>query len=354
MVANKEYFRPEHPYAPQKYGRIPLLDEINITYHASRVAGKEAFLNGEIDFYQPSGTLDTALSRELLDKVRDALCFAVHFWACCPLGLYFQYKNPVFQDIRVRQAISLGIDRQKVWEGGLEKTGLPGGGPVALYYTGQAENPPPVEDYGANAMYDPERAKQLLREAGLEPPLKLSVYETVGGISADFHAALEAVVFSLRQSGVADISIVERDAVVFANDRLTGSFPDLMYNTPGTLTFGLTLDSAVGPVMRTGSPNNPGSLSDPELDALLDKYSLLVNPDDAIRTAKEIQQRIVDNVDNVWFGWVGGLMIAQNWFKGQLVSPDGFVTGAATSNGKYTWIDDTAPGGRAGTEKVSG
>jgi peptide/nickel transport system substrate-binding protein len=73
--------------------------------------------------------------------------------------LGFNLKNPIFQDVRVRKAMALAINRQALVDSVLEGLGTIGTGP----YT------PTSWAYPADAKplpYDPEAAKQLLKEAG--------------------------------------------------------------------------------------------------------------------------------------------------------------------------------------------
>ena len=77
--------------------------------------------------------------------------------------MFFDTQNPPFNDLKVRQAISHAIDRESISTAvmqGLEIPAysmLPGGFPCS-----QADNP----DIRAIQAYDPEKAKQLLAEAG--------------------------------------------------------------------------------------------------------------------------------------------------------------------------------------------
>jgi peptide/nickel transport system substrate-binding protein/oligopeptide transport system substrate-binding protein len=81
------------------------------------------------------------------------------------LNTYYLGLNctrPPFDDRRVRQAVNLAIDRQRILESVFEKRGVLAGGPV----------PPGLWKYGRGPMpaggypYDPVRAKELIREAG--------------------------------------------------------------------------------------------------------------------------------------------------------------------------------------------
>ena len=73
--------------------------------------------------------------------------------------LGFNLKHPFFADVRVRQAISHAIDRQSIIKGALLGQGIAAFGP---YKPGTWPYHPGLHPYP----YDPERARQLLAEAG--------------------------------------------------------------------------------------------------------------------------------------------------------------------------------------------
>ncbi|MBS1127708.1 MAG: peptide transporter substrate-binding protein [Nitrospirae bacterium] len=81
---------------------------------------------------------------------------------CYYLGL--NCSRPPFNDVKVRQAVNMAIDRKRILETVYENRGVLAAGPV----------PPPLWKFGLGPKdsdgyrYDPEEARQRLREAGLE------------------------------------------------------------------------------------------------------------------------------------------------------------------------------------------
>lgn len=73
--------------------------------------------------------------------------------------LGYNLRKPLFQDKRVRQAISHAIDKQELIDGVLLGLGQPANGP---YVPGSWPHNPHVKDYA----FDPARAAALLEEAG--------------------------------------------------------------------------------------------------------------------------------------------------------------------------------------------
>jgi ABC-type transport system substrate-binding protein len=186
----------------------------------------------------------------------------------------------------------------------------------------------------------------LLQEAGHSEPLKLQIYQPTS-YPAAWQGAIDTVIFNWKQAGVVDATKVERDAIVFQQDQVNKSFPDLMFTISG-MSLGYTIDTLLTPALLSGSPANYGSLTDPTLDDLLNKWSLATSPDEGVRLARQMTTRIVENVDNLWFGWIGGIEIDRAWLHGMVMSTHNCYNGIGLGNYKYAWIDQTAPDGRGG------
>ncbi|MGD9891818.1 MAG: ABC transporter substrate-binding protein, partial [Dehalococcoidia bacterium] len=336
------------PYKPEKYGQspLPLADKLTRQYFANNVTAKEAFFGGKVDQFQPGCGLDTALVREELQRVPNAIVMTNAYWSCCPLGMYFQYKNQLFQDIRVRRALSMSINREQVWSGGMDKTGVVGAAPIPFDFSGY-EVPPSLTNYGANAQYDPKQAKQLLEAAGHREPLKLQVYQGPN-LPTAWQGALDTVIFNWKQAGIVDATLVVRDSQVLTQDQVNKSFPDMLFPSASALSQSYTLDSLVAPAMLTDSPRNYGSLSDPTLDNLLNQWSVTTDPEEGVRLARQMTERVVDQVDYLWFAWIGGIEVDQPWLHGMVMSTHNCHNGIGLGNYKYAWIDQTAPDGRGG------
>lgn len=106
---------------------------------------------GQLDAAQ--GLPYAALSQFLEDpayRVSSADTSRVFFGA-------FNYETPALQDIRVRQAVALSIDRERFTEVLLQGSGTPADGPFPAGFSGSGAQGPG---------YDPAQARQLLAEAG--------------------------------------------------------------------------------------------------------------------------------------------------------------------------------------------
>jgi peptide/nickel transport system substrate-binding protein len=145
------------------WGEKAKVDELIIRPIADNAARLQALQTGEIQGYdlvepQDIQTIEGDENLQILDRP----AFNVAY-------VGFNVSTPPLDNPKVRQAIAYGLDRQAV---------------VDNFYAGRAEvatqfMPPEVVGYSEDVPtyeYDPEKAKQLLREAGLQMPVKLDFW----------------------------------------------------------------------------------------------------------------------------------------------------------------------------------
>ena len=93
-------------------------------------------------------------------------------------GIYMRTDKPPFNDVRVRRAISHGVNRQAIIDAVFIK-----GEPTAAISRGVPEWSPRIDQLGPGARYyrhDPNEARRLLAEAGFPNGLKTQLNCTPG------------------------------------------------------------------------------------------------------------------------------------------------------------------------------
>ena len=132
----------------------PALDEVDIIFYDDNNTKLMAFKNGDIDWCDVSADMLSQYSND--PDVKDCITLyetlGVHF-----VNLNLQSDN--LKDAKVREALSIAIDRQALLDNTLSGAGTPAGCWLAPQTPGH--------DDSASYDYDPERAKQLLAEAGV-------------------------------------------------------------------------------------------------------------------------------------------------------------------------------------------
>jgi peptide/nickel transport system substrate-binding protein len=206
-----------------------------------------------------------------------------------------------FADVRVRQAANYAINKEAIVNDVLEGTAAVAAGPTppafAWAYNDELEPYP----------YDPDRARELLAEAGIENP-SITFYVTEGGsgmldpvaMGIAIQADLEAVGF--------DVAIETYEWNTFlgrVNPGLQGE-ADMaemawMTNDPDTLPY-LALRTEAWP--EQGGFNS-GYYSNPEVDALLEEARTSTDQDRRAELYREMQSIVQEDAPWVFVAnWV--------------------------------------------------
>lgn len=206
-----------------------------------------------------------------------------------------------FADVRVRQAANYAINKEAIVNDVLEGTAAVAAGPTppafAWAYNDELEPYP----------YDPDRARELLAEAGMENP-SITFYVTEGGsgmldpvaMGTAIQADLEAVGF--------DVTIETYEWNTFlgrVNPGLQGE-ADMaemawMTNDPDTLPY-LALRTEAWP--EQGGFNS-GYYSNPEVDALLEEARTSTDQDRRAELYREMQSIVQEDAPWVFVAnWV--------------------------------------------------
>jgi peptide/nickel transport system substrate-binding protein len=193
---------------------LPLLDEIEwriMPDDSSRVA---ALRTGEIQltFFENPAMLDVVADDDNIETINQE---TVNYYQLEANGAL-----PELSDIRVRQAISLGIDREAMVQLALFGHGSTSG-PVPGGFTQWAT---PLSDL-PYYQRDVERAKQLLAEAGYQDGLTLRVWVT-DGIPMTVSLG-EVMKQQLAEIGV-EVELNNLEASVWGNEIWTEGIHELM------------------------------------------------------------------------------------------------------------------------------
>lgn len=161
-------------------------------------------------------------------------------------------------DKRVRQALNYGVDVEAIIDNVLMGNGVPlQGQPVAEMSLGFNSD---VDSYD----YDPQRARELLAEAGYSDGLSLSMDSPSGRYLMDKEAA-QAVAGQLEEIGV-DIELNIQEWGVYVEKIMSRQLSGLFLLGWGNTTF--DADATVYPFFRTGQTFC--YYEDPEMDEMLD------------------------------------------------------------------------------------
>ena len=135
---------------PAAMGGAPRIRELVVAVVDEPTTKFAGLASGDLDF---AGIAPSMASLAKRDPMIDVVDYPVLF----STALVFNVHRPPFDDLRVRQAIDLSIDRKRIVDAALVGYGTPAGGPV-----------PPENPLAANShpVRDPRRADSLLDAAG--------------------------------------------------------------------------------------------------------------------------------------------------------------------------------------------
>jgi peptide/nickel transport system substrate-binding protein len=187
------------------------------------------------------------------------------------------FKNPALQDIRVRKAINMAIDREGIAKEIKHDTSR---GEYGLLSPGTDAYDPNFKSYS----YDPEGAKKLLAEAGVKD-LKLVFELPQYGTGELVETWIQR---DLKKVGI-DVELRKYEWVTYLGKWAGGMSPDVGMNDIG---WGMSTPAWVGIVSRCDSAPpggiNSGFYCNKDVDKLLDEA--IVTPDAG--AAKALYQKV--------------------------------------------------------------
>lgn len=291
------------------WGNPAYLDEIVFKAIPEESTRLIAFETGEIDLL-----LDPPL--RAIQDLREDPKVQVQM---CDSGdekvFYLNTTKPPFDDKNVRQAIFYAIDRQAVMD--------------AIYYglapKGQGIFPAWHWAYDPQAdfyPYDPEKAKQMLAEAGFtaDNPLNLEIVTTEATEYLDTAVLLQD---QLAKVGVkATVSYMDKAAWVAktwpkdgtANPAFEASVYRLKFGNP-TTDFSWRIYHSQTSLNLFGY-NQPGGYQDQNMDQMLDDAWVITDRDQAIKAYQDISSQITDDALLLVLGWLKNVNVAGDYVGG--------------------------------------
>lgn len=182
---------------------------------------------------------------------------------------------PALGDVRVRQAMNYAIDREPVTE-----SVLPGRATSQSFGPATDAYDPELDDYYT---YDPEKAKELLAEAGYPDGFEMPILST-----DSLSAPLQAMVADLAAVGIT-VTIENKPNAEYVTARTSTDFPAYFGGNTPTNAY---LD-AQNQLMPTGALN-PFKVVNDDIVGLIEKGAA---EDDATRadTYKELSKTVLEN-----------------------------------------------------------
>lgn len=219
--------------------------------------------------------------------------------------------RPPFNDLRVRKAVNMAVDRQHILNTIFEKRGVLASGPI----------PPGLWKNNtlfrrAGYQYDPDKAQSLIREAGAWGT-RIKIYITSDPEVLDI---VEVIQNYLGKAGL-KADIIQLDWSAFKHAVNEGE-PDAFwlswwadYPDPENFLFPLFHSGSVG------SSGNRTRCLDPELDRLIETAQKTMNERQRYLLYRDAEERIVKNAPWVFMWHRGDYFVIQPWVKDFKIYP---------------------------------
>ena len=318
LQRNPDYFDKGRPY----------VDEYVILSTPDAATRLAAFRTGQSDIIWLASPSEV----ETVRKTNPAIVVQSYHNTLAPFGLALAQDRPPFNDVRVRRAVSMAIDRQRQVDTVYEGHGIAGWGVPYIYYQDKA---PTVKDLGPWWQYRPEEAKRLLAEAGHPRGFETTLfyYEYFPQMTSQ----VQLVQQELKKNLNIDVKITKLDYTTYYGRYVEGKWDGMSWGFQSGHAVGL--DERTYHYMHSKSTKNFFRVNDPVIDELTTK--LRQTPDRAEQRAltRKIVDREFDQVLRMWMPYDNGFLVFQphmrNVAAGALRRTDGY--GSPTL--ARSWID---------------
>jgi peptide/nickel transport system substrate-binding protein len=262
--------------------RLPYADELKILVIPDSATARAALRTGKIDIMTGIGWEQAMNFSETSPELVQA-AMPVNGY-----GVELRCDKEPFTDIRVRKALQMAIDRETIAEtyygGSLD--GKPCGF-VSPFNKGYAfaydEWPQELKD---EYSYNPERAKQLLAEAGYPQGFKTNV--VVGTADTDLLQIIQSYFKDIN----VDMEIKTMEATVFNSYTLAGKHDQMVFRN----WVGMLAPPDIGIMhLESVDPQNLNKVSDAGYDALVAEFRTVTDEAEAQRVVREADRYYLEH-----------------------------------------------------------
>ena len=290
LSRNPDYFDKGRPY----------LDEVIVLSTPDYATRLAAFRAGQSDMHAAPTVSDV----EQLKRTNPQAQIEEYKNLQTPFGLALAQDKPPFNDVRVRRAISMAIDRQKQVDTVYEGHGIAGWGVPWVYY---ADKAPTLKDLGPYWQYRPEDAKKLMAEAGHAKGFETTLfyYEYFPQMSSQ----VQLVQQDLKRNLNIDVKISKLDYTTFYGRYVEGKWDGMSW---GFKTgYAVSLDEQTYQYMHSKSTKNYFRFADAQIDEMVTKLRQTPEPKEQRLLTKKIVDREFDQVLRMWMPYDAGFLIWQ-------------------------------------------
>lgn len=221
----------------------------------------------------------------------------------------FNTEKEPFDDVRVRKALTYGFDRQTLLDEVLTGLSIPAHGTIPPNVTG-------YEEEVAKYPYDPEKAKELLAEAGYADGLSFTFpvpnMDRFMTPATVFQADMEKI-------GV-DVEIEVVEATTYLEEAREGKYPLFVLSNSQTGVPDFILNRIYNSENAGGGDNYTQYKND-DVDAWLDELGNTLDEEKRQEILSNIQKQLAEDVPYIWIDHEEHIFAVNNRVEGYHVTP---------------------------------
>jgi len=246
--------------------------------------------------------------------------------------IYFRTDQPPFNDVRVRRAVSLAIDRKSWNDALLHGEGCIDSGPIPCALKEWKLDASRIDPARAKYLvgYDPAEAKRLLTEAGLPRGFTTPAFHWAG-YQPPWRSYFELAADNLSKIGIT-VELKPEEYGKYISTTFLGKFEKMAI---GPVTPFTEVDDWLYSAHFPEQPNNRSHVADPELSKLLQAQRREMDPAKRREIVLEIQRYLADKAYYVYLPNIPQYISHQPYVKG-FRHHDGYGMGLRIM---YTWLD---------------
>jgi peptide/nickel transport system substrate-binding protein len=306
----------------------PYVDEYIILSTPDAATRLAAFRTGQADFIWVASPSEA----ETLRKTNPNSVVQSFHNTLAPFGVALAQDKPPFNDVRVRRALAMAIDRQKMVDTVFEGHGILGWGVPYIYYQ---DTPPTAKDFGPWWQYKPADAKKLLTEAGHGKGFETTLfyYEYFPQMTSQ----VQLVQQELKKNLNIDVKITKLDYTTYYGRYVESKWEGMSWGFQSGHAIGV--DERTYQYMHSKSTKNFFRVNDAVIDDLTTKLRRTPDRAEQRAIAKKIVDREYDQVLRLWMPYDNGFLLFQPHMRNASAPALRRSDGYGSPTLARTWLD---------------
>ena len=333
LERNSDYWEKD-----EKGRKLPYMDTVRGFVIPDTATQMAAFRTKQIDV---TALNDVTQVQDILKTNSDTFVYRVPSATWGNVSLHYRLNKAPYNDVRVRRAISLAINREKMKK---------------VLYDDDADLYPPIpwvwtypewprqyDKLGPWYKYDVAKARQLLAEAGFPNGFKAKMTFAAATGRPAWEDAAQVLKEQLKDVGI-DVELAPVESTVITKLRADGNWDDILLTSVTVAGPGYD-DMVYWTHHSKGTPiQNPDRLNDPKLDEMLDKQRRM-DPNDpefkkmTLQIFDYLKDQVYRTTTTVYFRYEIQHPYAQNFAS----APYNWFYGYGYYYAKKAWLGDGAP-----------